>query len=200
MNKAILYVHGKGGSFREAEPFRKSCSGYDIIGVDYEVDAPWVVKGILQSAYEKAARCYTSVSVLANSIGAFFTMDALGHCAPEKALFISPIVDMEKLICDMMSWAGVTEDQLVREQEIATDFGETLSWEYLQYVRNNPVQWRVPTEILYAARDHLTSRETIDYFVKTHHARMTVMEDGEHWFHTEEQIAVLDAWMKQALI
>lgn len=30
-------------------------------------------------------------------------------------------------------------------------------------------------------------------------ARLTVMENGEHWFHTAEQLAFLDGWVKDAL-
>ena len=47
-----------------------------------------------------------------------------------KAFFISPMVNLEKLICDMMMWAGISEETLREKKEIATDFGETLSWEY----------------------------------------------------------------------
>ena len=35
-----------------------------------------------------------------------------------KTLFISPIVNMEKLICNMMTWANVTEEQLKSKCEI----------------------------------------------------------------------------------
>ncbi|MDE5613499.1 MAG: hypothetical protein K2I74_02500 [Treponemataceae bacterium] len=79
------------------------------------------------------------------------------------------------------------------------DGGETLSWEYLQFVREHPIAWNVPTEILYAKNDALISRQTVDSFVRTHDARLTVMENGEHWFHTEAQLAVLDAWMAKAI-
>ncbi len=34
--------------------------------------------------------------------------------------------------------------------------GETLSWEYLCYVRNHPVNWSVPTYILYGDKDNLS--------------------------------------------
>lgn len=73
--------------------------------------------------------------LIANSIGAYFTMNALGDQRIEKALFISPIVNTEKLITDMMMWAGVTEAELKEKGELATDLGEVLSWEYLTYVR-----------------------------------------------------------------
>lgn len=59
----------------------------------------------------------------------------------EKAYFISPIVNIEKLITDMMMWSNVTEDELKSKKEIQTEFGESLSWEYLCYVREHPIVW-----------------------------------------------------------
>ncbi len=32
-------------------------------------------------------------------------------------------------------------------------------------------------------------------FAEQHNAELTVMENGEHWFHTAEQMAFLDAWI-----
>lgn len=102
---------------------------------------------------------------------------------------------MEKLIGDMMTWANVTEQRLEERREIATDFGETLSWRYLCYVREHPVEWRVPTRILYGERDNLTSKETISAFAERVGAELTVMPGGEHWFHTAEQMQFLDVWI-----
>lgn len=106
---------------------------------------------------------------------------------------------MERLILDMMNLAGVTEKELQEKGEIPTDFGETLSWEYLRFFRDNPINWDIPTEILYGEKDNLTSRETVEAFIERHHATLAVMENGEHWFHTDEQIAFLDDWMKNAI-
>jgi len=78
-----------------------------------------------------------------------------------RAYFISPVVDMEKLILNMMSRANVTETELEERGVIPTSFGENLSWDYLCYVRKNPVCWTVPTRILYGSRDNLTSCETM---------------------------------------
>ena len=47
------------------------------------------------------------------------------------------------------------------------------------------------------SRDALTSMETITAFARTHRASLTVMEGGEHWFHTEAQMAFLDDWIKE---
>ena len=106
---------------------------------------------------------------------------------------------MEKLITDMMKWADVTENELKERKEIKTGFGETLSWEYLCYVREHPVKWDVPTGILYGEKDHLTSFETISAFAERTDAALSVMPGGEHWFHTEEQMRFLDRWIESLM-
>ena len=52
---------------------------------------------------------------------------------------------------------------------------------------------------LYAEHDHLTSLQTVTRFAETHNAHLTILEGGEHWFHTESQLTFLDCWMQQAL-
>ncbi|WP_235673508.1 hypothetical protein [Clostridioides difficile] len=42
--------------------------------------------------------------------------------------FVSPILDMQQLISNMMLWANVSEEQLKHELIIPTSFGHTLSW------------------------------------------------------------------------
>jgi len=199
LKKAIIYVHGKNGSYLEAEQYKKNCLGYDIIGVDYNEYLPWIVEKQIKSVYQKLRKEYEHIILIANSIGAYFAMYALQGYKLEKALFISPILDMEQLIIDMMQWANVTESELCKQGEIVTEFGETLSWEYLDFVRQNPINWDIPTEILYAKKDNLTSSKTVDDFVTNHRANLTVVKDGEHWFHTERQIAYLNEWMQKSL-
>jgi hypothetical protein len=124
-------------------------------------------------------------------------MLALQNRKIKKAFLISPILDVEKLILDMLMWMGATESELKEKQIIHTEFGEDLSWKYLTYVREHPIKWKVVTEILYGGTDNLVARETVDGFVAIHNAGLTVMEAGEHWFHTKEQLDFLDAWMKR---
>ena len=127
-------------------------------------------------------------------------VDALTDDARSLRLFLSPVVDMEALIRRMMGWAGVTEERLAREGSIPTTFGQTLSWEYLRYVRTHPVRrWRTPTAILYGARDHLTDRATVEAFATRNGCRLTVEEAGEHWFHTPQQLAAVDRWQRACL-
>ncbi len=198
--KAIIYVHGKGGSHLEAKQYEKNCIGFDIIGVDYSDYQPQIVKEQIETEYERLSKIYDDIYLIANSIGAYFSMLALQNVSIKKALFISPIADMEKLILDMLCWAGSSEEDLIKKGEIHTDFGETLSFSYLAFVRDNKIVWNVPTEILYAEKDNLTSRETIESFAKTHGANLTIMPKGEHWFHTKGQLEFLDSWMKKAII
>ena len=55
---------------------------------------------------------YSGITLIANSIGTFFSMNAGIDAMIRSAFFISPIVDMEQLILNMMTWANVTEREL----------------------------------------------------------------------------------------
>ena len=195
MKHAVLYIHGRDGCAAECEHYKPLFPGYEVIGLDYQTFSPWETGAEIRAALEELKAEYESIVLIANSIGAFFSMNAGIDHLISKAYFISPIVNMEKLITDMMQWANVTEAELKSKGLIHTAFDEDLSWEYLCYVRNHPIGWMVPTQILYGSRDNLTSFETIRDFAKKHGAALTVMESGEHWFHTEEQLRVLDDWI-----
>lgn len=199
MKKFVIYVHGKGGTAEEAKHYQPLFAESDVIGFDYKSQYPWEAGSEFSDFYDLHSKGYDSVILVANSIGAFFSMNAFADKKISKALFISPIVNMEKLITDMMIWSNVTEDELCRKKEISTNFGETLSWEYLCYVRKHPIKWNIPTCILYGANDNLTSIETISGFAEQIGAILTVMNDGEHWFHTNEQMEFLDNWIRNSI-
>lgn len=54
------------------------------------------------------------------------------------------------------------------------------------------VIWDASTNILYGEKDNLISFETISKFAEKINASLTVMPNGEHWFHTDEQMNFLD--------
>jgi len=197
MDRVIIYIHGKGGSSEEAAHYKPIFKDCDVVGLEYTAQSPWEAKKEFPILFDAACHGYKYVEVIANSIGAFFAMSALWDKKIEKAYFISPVADMEKLITNMMTWANVTEDTLCKQKEIQTGFGEALSWEYLCYVREHPVTWEIPTQILYGEKDNLTSYETISKFASQGNRTLTIMKNGEHWFHTEEQMKFLDNWIKQ---
>ena len=199
MKNLVIYVHGKGGTAEEAKHYQPLFAESDVIGFDYKSQYPWEAKNEFSDFYDLHSKGYDSVVLVANSIGAFFSMNALAEKKISKALFISPVVNMERLIMDMMILSNVTEDELCSKKEISTVFGETLSWEYLRYVRKNPIKWNIPTCILYGANDNLTSIETVSVFAEQTGAILTVMKDGEHWFHTDKQMEFLDNWIRNSI-
>lgn len=198
MKSTVIYVRGKNGSADEAEHYKPLFEGCKVIGFDYKSTTPWEAKEEFPPFFEKICGDSDSVILIANSIGAYFSLCALNDMRLKKAFLISPIVDMEKLITNMMNFSGVTENELEQKREIPTDFGETLSWEYLQFARKNPITWSVSTCILYGKNDELTSYDTVSDFAGRIGGQLTVMKNGEHWFHTDEQMKFLDEWIKKS--
>lgn len=200
MKELLVYVHGKGGSAAEADHYKPLFPQGDVIGFDYRAQTPWEAQEEFRGFFDALRKKYDRTTLLANSIGAFLSMSVLTEKQIDRALLISPVVNMERLIQDMMLWSGVTEAELQRRCLIPTDFGEPLSWDYLCYVRLHPIQWAIPTRVLYAEKDHLTSSDTLSAFARASGAIVTTMPGGEHWFHTDEQMAFLDEWFKGALL
>ena len=196
MKNVVIYIHGKYGTAEEAEHYKKFFNEADIIGFKYTSEYPWDFQKEFSNFIENIYAKYKKISIIANSIGAYFTMLSLTNKNIEKAFFISPIVDMEKLITDMMVSENITEEELYKKKEIKTSFGEILSWDYLTFARKNPIEWNIPTYILYGENDDLTSYETILNFTNKSKANLTIMKGGEHWFHTDEQMEFLNNWIK----
>lgn len=192
---ALLYIHGKFGSAKEAEHYKPLFPDYEIIGLDYRTFTPWDTGREIHTAVLNIAKQHKTIVLTANSIGAYFALHANIDTYVTKAYFISPIVDMEHLILRMMSQSNTTEDELRQKGIIHTTFGEDLSWEYLSYIREHKISWNVSTDILYGSEDNIVSIDNIEAFVKAHNANLTVMNDGEHWFHTKEQMEFLDKWI-----
>ena len=192
MSPTLIYIHGQGGSPEEAEHYRALLPGCEVIGFDYRAQTPWEAEREFAEYFDDLTRraqgsndsssaqgCTDSTSVcgsigiIANSIGAFYAMCALAGRNIAAAYFISPIVDMERIE------------------------GVTLDAEHLRYVQQHPIDWRVPTHILYGENDNLTSLATISDFARRTGASLEVMLGGEHWFHTPEQMAFLDGWIQR---
>ena len=193
---AVIYIHGKGGNAAEAEHYQSLFPDCDVIGIDYQSSLPWEAGKEIHNFVKEMQSEYDRIILIANSIGAFFAMNADIENYISHAYFISPVTDMEKLITGMMAAAGVTETQLQENGIIHTAFGEELSWEYLCFVREHPLSWTVPTDILYGSEDKLISFDSITAFAQACKSNLTVMNGGEHWFHTPEQMQFLDDWIK----
>ena len=196
MNKQVIYIHGKGGTADEAVHYKPLFTGYDVVGFDYKSQTPWEAEKEFPAYFDEQTRNCDEVILIANSIGAYFSMASLYDKKISQAFFISPIVDMEKLITDMMKWENITEQELCDRKEIPTKFGETLSWEYLCYVRKHPIKWDIPTHIIYGDCDALISHDTVKGFAERISAELSIKKGGEHWFHTDEQMEFIDETIK----
>ena len=196
-DNSLIYIHGKGGTASASEQFRTFFPDYDIYGFDYKSDNPWEAESEYKEYFLKMAEKYTSITVLASSLGAYFLMVSGADVMIQKALFVSPIVDMEHLIRDMMKQADVSDEVLKAKSTIYLSEGVVLSWDYLVWVRNHPIVWNVPTYILFGEKDHFQSLDTMETFAKEIGADLTVMPDGEHWFHTNEQTEFRKKWLNK---
>lgn len=204
--QAFLFVHGQGGNRAEGERFARVAvpKGWQVLSVDLPEhggrrdDAkflPWEVVPELQAVLREMKTRWKHIGIRANSIGAWFSLLAFREERMEKCLLVSPLIDMEVMIAGMMRAAGVTEQRLAEEKEIATGWGQTLSWEYLQWARRHPVSAICETtDILRGAADEMIPQETIDRFMRDHACTLRVLPGGEHWFHTEEQLAFMQTW------
>ena len=140
------------------------------------------------------------ISLFGCSMGAYFSLLACRDLPVRQSLFLSPIVDMKRLIDNMMAWFDVSPERLRAEQEIALPIGQTLYWDYYCYVRDNPVTaWEAPTAILYGEADNLCEYEVITSFAQRFGCSLTVMKQGEHYFHTPVQLDFYRRWLKQHL-
>lgn len=211
-DQVCLFLHGQSGHKEEGERFAQIANpkGWQVVAIDLpqhgqrqggaEPFLPWVVVPELEQVWQELQGRWKRIALRANSIGAWLAMLALAGKPVDTCLFVSPVVDMENLIQTMMTWAGVTEERLEREREIPTDFGQTLSWDYLKYVRQHPVHaLSAHTNILYGDQDKLVPQPVVECFARAEGAHLTVYPGGEHWFHTPEQMKVMGTWEERCL-
>lgn len=138
------------------------------------------------------------ISLFACSIGAYFSMMAYKDAAIQRAFFLSPLVNMRRMIENMMLWFEVSKDRLEQEKEVATPM-KTLYWDDYQYALNHPVRWDKPTAILYGEKDELCEYEYLQHFATVTQAELTVMPGSGHFFHTQEQLNFYRQWLKEQL-
>lgn len=208
-DKLYLFVHGKFSQKEEARDFAKIAisKGYQVLSFDlpehgerknegYECTAQNGVKD-LTKVYSYVKGKYSQLSLYACSLGAYFSLVAYKDINFSNCLFASPLLNMERLIENMMTWANVNPKELESKKEIDTDFGEKLSWDYYKYVKNNTIdRWESPTHILYGEKDNITEEQVLNGFSNKFNCSVSVMKNGEHHFHTKEQLDFMFNWIR----
>ena len=171
------------------------------INEDYACNPPNCVRDLI-AVYEYAKLTAAEISLFACSMGAYFSLLAYHDLALEQSLFLSPVVNMERIINNMMDGFHITAERLRAEQEIKLPIGETLIWDYYQYVRAHPIcfDWNMPTAILYGSDDNLSEFSEISAFAARYQAEVRIIEHGEHFFHTEKQLQAFELWVSDSLL
>ncbi|MGG5372769.1 alpha/beta hydrolase [Enterococcus sp. AZ196] len=164
---------------------------------DYELTPQNVVADAQHLLFELEKQA-ESISLFGCSMGAYFGMLVCQNRKIDQGFFLSPIVDMQELIENMLLWSQRTPADLKREKRIETPV-KTVEWDYYSYVVEHPIKWDIPTNILYGGKDNLTSRATIETFSEAAQSLLTVFEQGEHFFHTAEQLAFYQKWLEANL-
>ena len=72
----IIYIHGKGGSAEEAEHYELLLPSSDVIGIDYKGHTPWDAGKEIHEAIIELKTNYDRIILIANSIGAYLSMNA----------------------------------------------------------------------------------------------------------------------------
>lgn len=154
----------------------------------------------LMTIMQYAKKNWKHISLFANSIGAYFSLLSYHSEELEAAWFLSPVVDMQRIIKNMMTWFHVTKEQLKREQTVSTPIGQKLYWDYFCYVKEHPIlDWEVPTAILYGDKDDMCESDTIFKFAEQFSCKLEIVEEAEHYFHTPEQLKVFDKWLENSM-
>lgn len=149
---------------------------------------------------EYAKQVTTDISLFGCSMGAYFSLLTYREVPLRQCLFLSPVLSMERIIDNMMHWFGISEERLSTEKEIETPIGQTLYWDYYCYVKDHPLsKWEPPTAILYGSDDTLCEFDILSGFTERFNCALNVMEHGEHYFHTEEQLDCYGRWLVEHL-
>lgn len=139
-----------------------------------------------------------SISLFACSMGAYFSLLSYKEDSLKQCLFLSPVVNMERIINNMMTWFNVSENRLKEEKEISTPIGQKLYWDYYCYVKEHPiVKWNKETSILYGLEDDICELDVVSNFAKVFYCNLQVMERGQHYFHNEEQLQYFRQWVER---
>ena len=210
-DRVLIYIHGQGGRKEEAESFAEIATnyGWQVISVDLPEHGerkdkarfvPWEVIPELQKIMKSAKENWKVIGIYACSIGAYFSVQAFQNTKPDICLLVSPVLDMEDMISNMMLQAQVTEEQLKERQEIKTETGVVLSWKYLCWVREHPVKSICKeTNILYGTQDEIIPYKIVKKFSEENNCRLNFVENGHHWLHTDREVAAMRKWEQTVL-
>lgn len=197
-DSCIIYIHGLNGNSKEAEFYSFLSNKYDIIGLDYDDGNPWEVKDIIIGDFKKLTCGYKNIYLIANSIGAFYAYKYLSSFNIKTAFFVSPFVSMKPFIESQLCKNKINMKQFEESKIIVLPNKQTLSYDFYQSILNKDA-WKTKTYILYGEKDKVVDKNSIFDFLSNHNATLSIMKNGDHYFHKPGQLRFIKKWIMENL-
>lgn len=183
--------------------------GYQVLSFDlpqhgervYETDfiMPDECVRELKAMYAFAGEHADKISLFGCSMGAYFELLAFSDTPIDRAWFLSPVTDMERIIHNLMNYCGIDENQFKERVLVQNDI-EPLYFPYYEYVLMHPItNWPHETYILRGEKDTLCEYPYVKKFADCFGCELTVQEGSEHWFHTDSELELFRLWIRGRL-
>ena len=148
-------------------------------------------------AFARLARSQSiEVSLLANSIGAYFSLCDTPAGTFKHAWLVSPLLDLEYYIRDMMAEYSVTDEQLEAQTVIHTRRG-VLDWPYLRFVEEHPAKLDTPSWMIRGDQDEVVPLDTLSRFVGAPGVELVQVEGGQHFLGRPPHLDTVVAWFEE---
>lgn len=210
--RLLLAVHGAMGSKDDFELLAEetAAKGFQVLSFDlpehgdrkgerYACNPPNAVKD-LTAVIRYAQTLAKRINLYACSLGAYFSLLAYANVALEQCMFQSPVVDMQRLIGNMMKAAGVSPERLQAVRVIANPYGPRFEWEYYSFVKAHPIEkWSPPTAIIMGSEDEVSEVEAVKAFATRFGSNLKLLEGGKHYLHTTEEVTAIREWMRTSI-
>jgi putative alpha/beta hydrolase len=148
-------------------------------------------------AFARLARSQsTEVSLLANSIGAYFSLCDTPAGTFERAWMVSPLLDLEYYIRDIMAEYSVTDEQLEAQTVIDTPRG-VLERSYLRFVEEHPARLNAPSWIIRGDQDEVVPLNALSRFVGAPGVELVQVEGGQHFLGQPPHLDTVVAWFEE---
>lgn len=186
-------------------------NGYQVLSFDLpahgernrnEMDCH-IVKAVadIRSIFSWGKARYSDIGLFACSIGVTFGMIACENECLTQAYFLSPVVNLEQLVLQMMDDEGIDEAQLRVKEFIISPSGSIYHIDYLNFLRqHHTLNWNVQTHILTGEQDPISEVSQVQLFASLYHATFDIVEGAEHYFNRFEEINCFRLWLQDWLV
>ena len=138
----------------------------------------------------------TEIGLRAHSIRAYFSLCDTPAGTFERVWLVSPLLDLEYYIPDMMAEYSVTDEQLEAEPEINTPRG-VLEWPYLRFVEKHPARLDIPSWIIRGDQDEVVPLDALSRFVGASGVELVQIEGGQHFLGQPPHLDTVVAWFEE---